>query len=100
MTMPPVDAPSPTVRSALSALYAAMRAGYEPNAPRPDTAPDYGHDPRFLDQLGPLLEFLYAKYFRISMLGMENIPLKGPALLVANHSGGVPYDGALLLHAI
>jgi 1-acyl-sn-glycerol-3-phosphate acyltransferase len=94
---PPVP---PTLRSALSALYAAMRAGYDPNVQRPDVAPDYGHDPRFLDELGPLLEFLYAKYFRIRMLGMENVPIKGPALLVANHSGGVPYDGALLLHAI
>ena len=96
----PASPSAAPVRSALTALYAAMRAGYDPSIPRPDLAPDQGHDPRFLDELGPLLEFLYAKYFRVRLLGMENVPVAGPALLVANHSGGVPYDGALLLHAI
>jgi 1-acyl-sn-glycerol-3-phosphate acyltransferase len=30
---------------------------------------------------------------------MENVPAEGAALLVANHSGGLPYDGAMLMHA-
>ena len=30
---------------------------------------------------------------------MENVPTDGPALVVANHSGGLPYDGAMLIHA-
>jgi 1-acyl-sn-glycerol-3-phosphate acyltransferase len=77
-----------------------MRAGYDNDSTHPDQAPDHGHDPRFLEQLSPLLDFLYTKYFRVRMLGIENVPAQGAALLVANHSGGVPYDGAMLIHGI
>jgi 1-acyl-sn-glycerol-3-phosphate acyltransferase len=77
-----------------------MRAGYDGASPSLDDAPDHGHDPRFLEQISPLLDFLYTKYFRVRMLGIENVPAQGAALLVANHSGGVPYDGAMLIHGI
>jgi 1-acyl-sn-glycerol-3-phosphate acyltransferase len=91
----------PTLRSALTTLYAAMRAGYAPDADRAlEGAPDHGHDPCFLEQLSPLLDFVYRKYFRVRLLGIENVPSTGAALLVANHSGGVPYDGAMLIHGI
>lgn len=89
-----------SIRSALATVYAAMRAGYDPKAQPPDDAVDHGHDPHFLEQVGPLLEFLYARYFRVRMLGLENVPETGAALLVANHSGGLPYDGAMLIHGI
>lgn len=90
----------PNLRSAVAAVYAAMRAGYDPTTPRPEASPDQGHDPCFLDQIGPALEFLYTKYFRVRLRGVENIPSTGAAILVANHSGGIPYDGALLIHGI
>jgi 1-acyl-sn-glycerol-3-phosphate acyltransferase len=89
-----------TIRSALAAIYEAMRAGYGPGAVKPQDLPDAGHDPAFLDRAAPLLEFLWSRYFRVRLLGLENVPDTGPALLVANHSGGVPYDGALLLYGI
>jgi 1-acyl-sn-glycerol-3-phosphate acyltransferase len=94
----PTDDPS--IRSALATVYAAMRAGFDSGATPPDQALDHGHDPHFLEQIAPLLDFLYSKYFRIRLLGVENVPETGPALLVANHSGGVPYDGAMLIHAL
>ncbi len=37
----------------------------------------------------PLVE----KWFRVDVQGIENIPVEGGALLVANHSGTVPLDG-------
>jgi 1-acyl-sn-glycerol-3-phosphate acyltransferase len=89
-----------TVRSALAAVYEAMRAGAAPGAPRPQDLPDGGHDPAFLDRAAPLLELLWSRYFRVRLLGLENIPEVGPALLVANHSGGIPYDGTMLLYGI
>ena len=52
-----------------------------------------------MERADPLLDFLWSKYFRVSLIGMENVPADGPALVVANHSGGLPYDGAMLIHA-
>jgi 1-acyl-sn-glycerol-3-phosphate acyltransferase len=48
----------------------------------------------------PLLEFLYGKYFRVEVSGLEHIPHVGRALIVANHSGTVPYDGAMLMYSV
>lgn len=89
------------VRSALGAIYAALRGKNEPTAlPAAEQLPDYGHDPGFIEEAAPMLELLYAKYFRVRLLGLENVPADGAALLVANHSGGLPYDGAMLMYAI
>ncbi|HVR02324.1 MAG TPA: lysophospholipid acyltransferase family protein [Polyangia bacterium] len=89
-----------TIRSALAAIYEAMRAGYAPGAKKPQDLPDGGHDPGFLERTAPLLEFLWSRYFRVRLLGVENIPDAGAALLVANHSGGIPYDGTLLMYGV
>jgi 1-acyl-sn-glycerol-3-phosphate acyltransferase len=45
-------------------------------------------------------EFLYRYWFRVEVEGIENVPVDGPALLVANHSGVLPSDGAMILKAI
>jgi 1-acyl-sn-glycerol-3-phosphate acyltransferase len=90
----------PTVRSALAALVEAMRAGYGPTAKKPNELPDSGHDPEFIERASPLLEFMWSRYFRVRLLGLENVPAHGPALLVANHSGGIPYDGAMLMYGV
>jgi 1-acyl-sn-glycerol-3-phosphate acyltransferase len=78
----------------------AIRSAYGPAAQRAAELPDGGHDPTFLDRTAPLLEFLWSRYFRVRLLGIENVPATGAAMLVGNHSGGIPYDGALLLHGI
>ncbi len=47
--------------------------------------------------LRPLAE----KWFRIEVVGIENIPSEGGALVVSNHSGTIPVDGlmtALITH--
>jgi 1-acyl-sn-glycerol-3-phosphate acyltransferase len=87
---------TPGIRDALAAVYDAIRAGL----PSPDELPDGGFDPAFVERTAPLLEFLFATYFRIRLEGTEHIPDRGPALVVANHSGGLPYDGALLIHGL
>jgi 1-acyl-sn-glycerol-3-phosphate acyltransferase len=95
-----VSAPEHSVRAAAAAVIEAMRAGYGPEAKKPAELPDGGHDPGFLERASPLLEFLWSRYFRVRLLGLENVPASGAALLVANHSGGIPYDGAMLLYGI
>jgi len=89
----------PTLRSAMAAVYEAMRT-VAPGGARPDQTNDFGHDPRFLDEIAPLLEVLYSRYFRVRLLGIEQVPATEPALLVANHSGGLPYDGAMLIQGV
>jgi 1-acyl-sn-glycerol-3-phosphate acyltransferase len=89
-----------TIRSALAAIIEAMRAAYGPNAQLASELPGGGYDPVFVERTAPLLEFLWSRYFRVRLLGIENVPATGAAMLVANHSGGIPYDGALLLHGI
>src|SRR5512140_416501 len=85
----------PAIKAGLAAVAQAVRQ----KMPDPATLPDFGFDPDFLDKTAPVLEFLWSKYFRVRLLGMENVPPDGAALLVANHSGGLPYDGAMLIHA-
>ena len=89
-----------TVRAALAAIVEAIRSGYGADAQRPQDLPDSGYDPAFVERTAPLLEFLWSRCFRVRLLGIENVPNEGPALLVGNHSGGIPYDGAMLLHGI
>jgi 1-acyl-sn-glycerol-3-phosphate acyltransferase len=89
-----------TIKSALGAVMDAIRSAYGPSAQRAAELADGGHDPAFLDRTAPLLEFLWSRYFRVRLLGVENVPATGAAMLVGNHSGGIPYDGALLLHGI
>jgi 1-acyl-sn-glycerol-3-phosphate acyltransferase len=89
-----------TIKSALGAVMEAIRSAYGSSAQRAAELADGGHDPTFLDRTAPLLEFLWSRYFRVRLLGVENVPATGAAMLVGNHSGGIPYDGALLLHGI
>jgi 1-acyl-sn-glycerol-3-phosphate acyltransferase len=54
----------------------------------------------YASKVEPLLEFLYSKWFRVEASGLDNIPEGGRALIVANHSGTLPYDGAMLMYAV
>lgn len=66
---------------------------------RSDVVDEFGRDPTVAARVEPLLEFLYHSYFRVTAYGMENLPATGRALIVANHSGTLPYDGAMVMHA-
>jgi 1-acyl-sn-glycerol-3-phosphate acyltransferase len=61
---------------------------------------EFGADRRFAEALEPLLEFLYAIWWRVETTGIERVPAEGPALLVANHSGVLPYDGLMVQLAV
>jgi len=39
---------------------------------------------------------LYERYFRVTSDGSAHIPAVGPAILIANHGGMLPVDGAML----
>jgi 1-acyl-sn-glycerol-3-phosphate acyltransferase len=62
---------------------------------------EYGVDPYGLDldyavaAMAPFL-WLYRKYFRVEVHGIEKVPSEGRALFIANHSGQLPFDAVML----
>ncbi|MDQ6658666.1 MAG: acyltransferase family protein [Actinomycetota bacterium] len=61
------------------------------------TVDEFGYDADFAETVVlPPLRLLYERWFRVDLLGMENVPDSGGALIVANHSGTVPMDAAML----
>lgn len=60
-----------------------------------------GLDPVIAEMAWHVLNALYFDYFRVEVEGIENVPMDGPGLLVANHGGAaLPYDGAMLTLAV
>ncbi len=43
---------------------------------------------------------LYDKYFRVKLHGLENLPKKKNFIVIANHSGQIPIDGALIITSL
>jgi 1-acyl-sn-glycerol-3-phosphate acyltransferase len=58
------------------------------------------YDEDLVKALLPLALPLYHWYWRVDVYGIENIPTAGAALLVSNHSGTLPLDGAMLKVAV
>ncbi|HEY3132549.1 MAG TPA: 1-acyl-sn-glycerol-3-phosphate acyltransferase [Acidobacteriota bacterium] len=56
---------------------------------------DYGLNPEYLARLESWFNFLRKIYWRVEVEGIENVPSSGPALLVANHRGFMPFDGVI-----
>ncbi len=61
---------------------------------------EWGLDWEFLDMVLPFFRFLYQRYWRVEATGLVNVPEEGRALLVANHSGQVPWDGTMITTAV
>ena len=55
----------------------------------------FGLDPQWAKYAIASVAFLHRHYFRSDVFGIENVP-KGRVLLIANHSGQVPMDGAMI----
>ena len=61
---------------------------------------EFGFDPDFTNALEPLVRLIYRRYWRVDTRGLEHVPEHGPALLVSNHSGVLPLDGAMIALAV
>jgi 1-acyl-sn-glycerol-3-phosphate acyltransferase len=73
----------------------AERLSRVPLALGPTGVDPFGLDPQWAKYALGALAMLHRKYFRTEVHGIENVP-EGRVLLIANHSGQVPLDGALI----
>ena len=60
----------------------------------------FGFDPEFTERVQRIALWFYKRYWRVETEGILNVPAHGRALLVANHAGIIPYDGAMIRTAI
>ncbi len=61
---------------------------------------EFGFDQEWTEALLPIFEWVYRRYWRVETVGIENVPAQGRALLVANHAGVLPWDGAMIKTAL
>lgn len=57
----------------------------------------YGIDQAELARLYTLLGFFYHRYFDVKVYGASNVPARGRAMLVGNHSGGWALDAIMVI---
>ncbi len=58
----------------------------------------FGFDPEYLKRTIGAAVWVYRHYFRCQSLGVEHVP-EGRCIVVANHSGQLPFDGAMITTA-
>ncbi|MFY3746348.1 lysophospholipid acyltransferase family protein [Anaeromyxobacter sp. Red801] len=66
----------------------------------PERLDRHGMDPRLAERAEPLVELLYATWWRTAVRDAEHVPASGPVMVVANHAGVVPWDALVLRHAL
>ena len=81
--------PADEVREALAFLGRRLTGDYEVD--------EFGFDRELTERvLLPLVRPLMRRWFRIEWRGLERVPDRGPALLVANHAGTIPIDSLMM----
>jgi 1-acyl-sn-glycerol-3-phosphate acyltransferase len=60
----------------------------------------FGISRRHLGYFYTLLGWMYRRYFRVTVNGIEHVPARGRAMLVGNHSGGVALDGGMVIASV
>jgi 1-acyl-sn-glycerol-3-phosphate acyltransferase len=61
---------------------------------------EWGMDWEFIEAVRPLFNFLYAYYWRVETTGLENVPDYTRGVIVANHSGQLPFDATMIATAL
>lgn len=56
----------------------------------------FGLDPAYLASAAEAARPLYEHYFRVDSTGAEQVPARGPVIVIANHAGVLPVDAAML----
>ena len=65
------------------------------------TVDEFGFDSHLNNAIFlPLLRVLFKSWFRVEVSGIDNLPVDGAALVVANHAGVLPFDGLMTSVAV
>jgi 1-acyl-sn-glycerol-3-phosphate acyltransferase len=108
------EAPPATVDSTIDLTGsngAATDAGALVPLPRePEPEPDvelrrsdvdnWGRSERMRQLARSIYDPVYTNWFRAEWDGLEHIPRRGGALLIANHAGAIPSDAPVIMHGI
>jgi 1-acyl-sn-glycerol-3-phosphate acyltransferase len=58
---------------------------------------EFGFDTQLTEEvLAPVARLFHQRWFRVDWIGVENVPAEGPALLVSNHAGTLPWDAVIM----
>lgn len=57
---------------------------------------EFGATDAALERVRPVLEFLHDVYFRVTAHDVHHVPEAGGVVVVSNHSGTLPFDGAMI----
>lgn len=87
-------------RELLSSNYYLRQWGRVALRDRSEEIDEFGLDPKFEARWRPFFEFLYTRWWRVEVHDIERVPSEGRVILCANHSGAIPYDGAMLAVAL
>jgi 1-acyl-sn-glycerol-3-phosphate acyltransferase len=60
----------------------------------------FGFDVRAVARVEPVLGFLFRNWWRIKFQGLHRLPKDGPALIVGNRGGFVPWTQLMLIYAL
>ena len=61
---------------------------------------EWGYDEEFVELARPFFEFMYEHWWRVEAEGVERLRAGGPAMIVANHAGVLPWDATMMNVAI
>ncbi len=93
-------------RLLLKAIPRSLRASVDARLDRIDLefgrygTDSYGISRIHLQAFYGLLGWMYHHYFRIQTYDIHHVPDTGPAMLIGNHSGGIPVDASMVLASL
>jgi 1-acyl-sn-glycerol-3-phosphate acyltransferase len=61
---------------------------------------EWGYDEEFVELVRPFFDFMYDRWWRVEAVGVDKLPAHGPAMIVANHAGVLPWDATMMNVAI
>lgn len=60
----------------------------------------FGFDVRAVAKAEPFLRFLYKDWWKVECKGLDQLPKDGPALIVGNSAGLIPWTALMLMYAL